>query len=128
MILHNGNPVYNRLKLFGLSLFFGIMGLDRIYLRDYKYGMLKFITLGGLGIWYFLDLFNIGIGNKLGSQPYAYSCELSKKYNCNHETNLILKYLMFFAFASIVIIYYYHHNKELILVRNDPYEPNKYNK
>lgn len=120
-MFHNGNPVYKRINLFILSLFFGIMGIDRMYVKDYKNGLLKFITLGGLGIWYFLDLFNIGIGNKIGPNSYSYTCEISKKFNCLYETNLILKGLMFFALASVIIIYFYYpRNIHNIVVSNEP--------
>jgi len=40
-----------------LSLFFGWTGLDRIYLGRYFTGILKGISLGGLGMWWILDIF-----------------------------------------------------------------------
>ena len=39
-----------------LSLMYGVIGVDRFYLGYTLLGVLKCITLGGLGIWWFFDL------------------------------------------------------------------------
>jgi TM2 domain-containing membrane protein YozV len=39
-----------------LSNFLGWAGIDRMYLGCWGTGLLKLVTLGGLGIWYFIDL------------------------------------------------------------------------
>lgn len=42
-----------------LALFLGCIGADRFYLRRPGTGTLKLLTLGGLGIWWLIDLFRI---------------------------------------------------------------------
>lgn len=38
------------------SIFLGWLGIDRFYLKYIGTGILKLITLGGLGIWWLIDL------------------------------------------------------------------------
>lgn len=39
-----------------LGLFLGVIGIHRIYVGKIYSGLLMLITLGGLGIWYLVDL------------------------------------------------------------------------
>ena len=56
-----------------LSIFFGGFGFDRVYLGYYKDGFIKFITLGGLGVWTFTDIIYITSGylGPVDGQRYA---------------------------------------------------------
>lgn len=48
-----------------LSIFLGCFGVDRFYLGYTGLGILKLITCGGCGIWFWIDLIMIATG-KLG--------------------------------------------------------------
>lgn len=45
----------NRMLALILGMCLGIFGVDRFYLGKTKTGILKAITLGGLGVWWFID-------------------------------------------------------------------------
>lgn len=55
------NRAHNPLVLFGINVFYlGMLGVDRFVLGQTLLGILKLITLGGLGIWILIDCFLIG--------------------------------------------------------------------
>lgn len=58
------------------SIFLGVIGVDRFYLGYTGLGILKLITIGGLGIWWLIDLILIAC-NELND---AKGNELSKTY------------------------------------------------
>lgn len=59
-----------------LSLFLGWLGIDRFYLGYICLGILKLITFGGCGIWWFADFFIM-----LFKTTDAYGQELKDKEN-----------------------------------------------
>ncbi len=63
----------SRTLVFFLCLFFGLLGVHRFYLKKYKTAFLMLITLGGCGIWYFLDLFWIITGKLKKKERHLFS-------------------------------------------------------
>jgi len=47
----------NPTTVFGCSAYLGMWGIDRFVLGDVGLGVVKLLTLGGLGLWYIIDLF-----------------------------------------------------------------------
>ena len=56
-----------------IAVFPGMLGFDRFYLGDILYGALKYVTLGGLGIWWIKDILSAK------KRCRAYNCGLLKK-------------------------------------------------
>ena len=51
-----------------LSIFLGSLGIDRFYLGKTGTGILKLITLGGLGVWWLIDIILIATDSMTDSQ------------------------------------------------------------
>jgi len=49
--------------LFHLSFWLGFLGIDRFYAGKTGSGILKLITMGGIGIWWIMDIINVANGN-----------------------------------------------------------------
>ena len=62
-----------------LSLLLGTLGVDRFYLGKVGTGILKLITLGGLGIWYLIDLIIILTGSVTDKRGNSLANEPAKK-------------------------------------------------
>ena len=52
----------SRLVALLLCFFFGVVGVHRFYVGKNGTGILMIVTLGGLGLWAFIDLIMILVG------------------------------------------------------------------
>ena len=46
-----------------LAIFVGALGIDRFYSGSILLGVLKLVTLGGLGLWWLIDLIMLVTGS-----------------------------------------------------------------
>lgn len=69
----NNGIIKNKLVLVILSYLLGVFGIDRMYLGCWGTGLIKLFTIGGLGIWYMIDLVLI-IANCLSSSNSPVLC------------------------------------------------------
>lgn len=63
-----GTPQKSQSTTFLLSSFLGTLGVDHFYLGNTGFGILKLLTLGGLGVWSLIDVLLTGLGVRRDAQ------------------------------------------------------------
>lgn len=98
-----------------ISILFGGFGADRFYLGYYTTGTLKFLTAGGLGIWVFIDVLRIGLGNLRDPQGrllagYAQSGEIVRKVLLIYVTFVTACFVISMLSAIVLLTFAYGMN------------------
>ena len=97
-------PTKNYLVALLLSLFLGGLGVDRFYLGCPVTGLLKLITLGGLGIWALIDFIRLIFRDKLcgnfrwdDESPYTqmpyYNQDISSRMRFMDSTWIVVAFI-----------------------------------
>ena len=86
------------------SYFLGFLGVDRYYRGFIRLGFLKMITLGGFGVWAFIDWLTTGLGKPRDSKGM-----LLKGYDSNqkkvHIATAVLLILGFLAVPVALLLF-----------------------
>lgn len=81
-----------------LSILFGLLGIDRFYLRCIGTGILKLFTLGGLGIWAIIDNIRLLMGSNLCGNGYK-----NKPWTNNFDITIVSITISIFLIFYIYI-------------------------
>ena len=79
-----------------LSLLLGTLGIDRFYLGKIGTGILKLITVGGLGLWSLIDLIIVLTGNQKDKAGRAL-----EGYDANKKIAWIVS-IVFVLFGGVI--------------------------
>lgn len=81
-----------------LSLFLGMFGADQFYLGFTQRGLVKLFTLGGMGVWWIVDIIRIGSAPVFSNSSFRVAADLP-------HFAYVLSVVMFALFLGFVIAY-----------------------
>ena len=72
MRILSSTDLHNPLTIWLVNLFFGVFGLDRFLIKDYRGGFFKLFTFGGFFLTWFFDIFRTSKRVKLNNLNEIY--------------------------------------------------------
>lgn len=99
------NKDKNYLLAMALSYFVGGLGVDRFYLGYIPTGVIKLLTLGGLGIWSLIDIIRIAFGGlraKGSAQPLEGYNKYTKTMSMVVLIVLAVQIVVFLAYGALI--------------------------
>ena len=94
----------NKTLLVVLSTLYGIVGVDRLYAGQPMLAILKFFTLGGLGLWYCIDLFKLHANCLKKSKNGVFGIDEWSDKHCLDTSYYVSIALL--SFIVVQILYY----------------------
>lgn len=113
----NNVVIKNKLILILLSYLLGVFGIDRMYLGCWGTGFIKLFTIGGLGIWYMIDLVLI-IANCLSSSNSPVLCSGYSWDKSSIKHALTASKIILVLFVIKFIFGFIHSNNNKFVVNN----------
>lgn len=87
-----------------LSAYFGLYGIDQLYLGNIARGLLKLLTAGGLGIIYFSDFIKILDGEMQDKNGKHLRYERRIAYYENAMTSRVALFLGMVLYLPVIVI------------------------
>ncbi len=89
----------------GLSYLLGFTGLDRLYLGKKRSAILKMVTLGGVGVWYAIDLLMVAYGSMRATGDPRPLSGFAKEYTWTKTGAIVLVIFNPLVFACLLILF-----------------------